>query len=66
MVARREAGGAEPRTLLTDCPGAVSEDGRDESRTHQHTCPELYRQLTAWQYKDPDANGDCKTVLLPA
>jgi len=45
LVARQEAGGAEPRTLLTDCPGAVSEDGRDESRTHQHTCPELYRQL---------------------
>jgi len=42
-AARLEAGGAEPRNLPTDCPSAVSENGRDESRTHKHTCIELYR-----------------------
>ena len=42
MAARQEAGGAEPRNLPTDCPSAVSENGRDESRTHQHTYRQLY------------------------
>ena len=45
MAARQEADGAEPRDLPTDCPSAVSENGRDESRTHQHTCPQLYRWM---------------------
>jgi hypothetical protein len=43
MAARQEADGAEPRDLPTDCPSAVSENGRDESRTHQHTCQRPYR-----------------------
>src|SRR4051794_8307701 len=38
-----EAGGAEPRSYLRDCPSAVSGNGGDESRRHQHTCRQLYR-----------------------
>src|SRR5688572_31621380 len=41
-AARQEAGGAEPRNVPTNCPSAVSENGGDESRTHQHTCARLY------------------------
>lgn len=33
----------ERRNVPTDCPSAVNENGRDESRLRQRTCSQLYR-----------------------
>ena len=61
MAARQEAGGAEPRDLPTDRPSAVSENGRDESRTHQHTCPQLYRRMVGSPGSTPYCSGSTRT-----
>jgi hypothetical protein len=64
-AARQEAGGAEPRNLPTDCPSAVSENGGDESRTHKHTCPQLYRRM-AGSREQRQALGLSRVILSSA
>jgi hypothetical protein len=63
MPPGREPAARNRETYLQTVPGAVSENGRDESRTHQHTCSQLYRRMVGSSIQ-PIAAADPHQILV--
>ena len=63
MPPGRKPAARNRETYLQTVPGAVSENGRDESRTHQHTCSQLYRRMVGSSIQ-PIAAADPHQILV--